>query len=59
MFDNDKSEASALNNKNHKCLKMIKARQVSAWGPPNSDLEYSKKYYEMMLVFSIMDQVER
>ena len=38
---------------------MTKVRHVSAWVPPNSELDYSKKSDEMMLVFSIMDQVER
>ena len=38
---------------------MTRVRQVSAWVPPNSDLEYSKKSDEMMLVFSIMDHAEK
>jgi hypothetical protein len=38
---------------------MTRVKQVSAWVPPNSDLEYSKKSDDVMMVFSIMDKVER
>ena len=38
---------------------MTRVKQVSAWVPPNSDLAYPKKSDEMMLVFSIMDQVDQ